>query len=145
MSHITSASLLVAMLLLGGCGRSGTWTDDPKNWQRAFRSQKPDDVVVVHSKYWRSPHWTYEYEYFFHVEANDALHRQLLEQNDLVRVEGTNAVSTRLMPFSDRPEWFAPDTPERYEVWKYADDTQSDFTVFVEKDTKDLFLADKLL
>jgi hypothetical protein len=49
-----------SLVLVTGCGylKSGTWEDDPANWERAFRSAKPEDVAVVHSRCWRSPHWS---------------------------------------------------------------------------------------
>ena len=64
-------SLPVA-IVIAGCGyfMAGTWEDDPGNWGRAFESTKPPDVAVVHSKYWRSAHWTYEFEYFFEIAPN---------------------------------------------------------------------------
>lgn len=68
--------------LVSGCHRSGVWQDDPANWRRAFGTGQPSDAVVVHSFYWRSPHWTFEFEYFFHIRANDRLRARLLEAND---------------------------------------------------------------
>ena len=62
-------------VILAACGpvKFGNWTDDPDNWGRAFQSSKPDDVEVVHSYYYRSPHFTYEFSYYFHIRANRAL------------------------------------------------------------------------
>ncbi len=45
-------------VLLAGCGPlvSGTWSDNPKNWRRAFdESQPADGISVVHSWYMRTP------------------------------------------------------------------------------------------
>ncbi len=53
---------ILAAIFLTGCHESGTWKDDKRNWQRIFRVAKPDDITVVHSWFWRSPHFTYEYE-----------------------------------------------------------------------------------
>ena len=82
-----AVGLTLASLSLG-CGyfMAGRWQDDPKNWGRAFHSMKPPDVVVLHSDYWRSPHWTYEAGYVFEVLKNDALRAQLFTENRLVRV-----------------------------------------------------------
>jgi hypothetical protein len=137
--------LLVVLLTLSGCHRSGTWTDDPKNWKRAFRSHKPKDVVVVHSKYWRSPHFTLEFRYFFHIKANQALRKQLFECNELVCIEDSNAVSVTLDQFFDKPDWFVPKSPEEYEVWEYKEETIGNFKVFIDMENQDLFLADELL
>ncbi|MBN1254757.1 MAG: hypothetical protein JXA50_05735 [Deltaproteobacteria bacterium] len=134
--------LLLGALVISGCGRSGTWTDDSKNWQRAFRSVKPDDVVVVHSKYWRSPHFTFEFQYFFHIKTNQKLHEQLFESNSLEQIQDTNAVSAAWQFFGDKPEWFLPKPPEKYEVWMYREEPKQNFKVFIDKDNKDLFLTD---
>jgi hypothetical protein len=52
--HVVPVSMLIEILLgCAGCGyfAAGTWEDDPHNWDRAFNSRKPDDVIVVHSKF----------------------------------------------------------------------------------------------
>ena len=140
----TLAILLGLLLYLTGCGyvSSGTWEDDPANWGRAFESVKPDDVVVVHSKYWRSPHWTYEFQYFFEIEPNDALRKQLFTENKLVQLAGKEAAKAKRDSFGEAPKWFVPDSVESYEVWMYADRKASNFRVFVEKATGKLFLTD---
>jgi hypothetical protein len=51
-----------AILVLTGCG--GTWVDDKRNFDRVFGFGKIPDVQVVHSYYWKSPHWSTEYQYF---------------------------------------------------------------------------------
>ena len=56
-------SLSVLLLLLSGCG--GTWVDDPGNFKRLFGGPPPKDIQVLHTYYWKSPHWTNEYQYFF--------------------------------------------------------------------------------
>ena len=129
---------------LSGCGffSSGTWEDDPGNWKRAFRSRKPDDVVVVHSKYWRSPHWTYEFEYFFQIEHNDKVKKQLFEQNEVVRLQGEEAEEAKKHFFDEPPKWFAPKAIQEYEVWVFRDEPDRNFKVFVDKKTGCLFLTD---
>jgi hypothetical protein len=70
--HWRNLGLAACLVLAAGCGylKSGTWEDDPANWKRAFKSSKPDDVVVTHSRYWRAPHWSYEAGYVFEIAAN---------------------------------------------------------------------------
>ena len=77
--------VLSALMLAAGCGyvQSGTWEDDPSNWTKAFRSTKPEDVVVLHSRYWRSAHWSYEAGHVFEVAANSKLRDQLFRENKL--------------------------------------------------------------
>jgi len=138
-----TAIYLVLLLCLSGCGyfSSGTWENDPDNWERAFQSRKPDDVVVLHSKYWRSAHWTYEFQYFFEMERNDALQKQLFTQNKLVRLEGKDAITAKNNFFDESPAWFAPKTVDKYEVW-VCEETESNFRVFADKETGNLFLTD---
>ena len=141
----TGSILCLALLLCPlGCGyfSSGTWEDDPANWERAFRSRKPDDVVVLHSKYWRSPHFTYEFQYFFEIQRNDELQKQLFAENSLVRLEGADAMSAKQRFCGEAPEWFAPKSVDEYEVWAYADEPKGNFRVFVDKQTENLFLTD---
>lgn len=133
--------LYSAVVLLAGCGSSGTWEDDAENWDRAFRSTKPADVVVVHSKYWRSPHFATEFQYFFHVQANEPLHQQLMTENKLVKLDG-DAVSLAAKEFfGEKPAWFLPKDASAYETWVFVENPQH-FRVFVDKETGDLFLTD---
>ncbi len=140
-------SIFTLILVLAvGCGyvKSGTWTDSPKNWNRAFRSTKPPDVVVVHSYYWRSPHWSYEFEYFFHIKSNDALKHQLLTANELVQVYTNNAEQYGPHCFNEKPAWFIPKPADTYEHWAYRTDSNSNFRVFIDKENGDLFLTDNI-
>jgi hypothetical protein len=142
--RIASIVWIGLLLCLNGCGyfSSGTWEDDPNNWSRAFKSTKPDDVLVLHSKYWRSPHWTYEFQYFFEIERNDKFKKQLFTQNKLIQLEGEDAREAKSNFFDESPKWFAPKTVDKYEVWVYEDRTGSNFRVFIDKETGNLFLTD---
>jgi hypothetical protein len=127
-----------------GCGyfEWGTWEDDSDNWERAFGTSKPDDVVVMHSKYWRSAHWTYECEYFFEIQRNEEFRKQLFGENELVRLEEPDAIRAKGDCFGEVPEWFAPKPGQEYEVWQYADEPKGHFRLFVDKQTGNLFLTD---
>lgn len=134
--------VVLFLLTLVGCGyvQSGTWEDDPQNWERAFHSTRPDDVEVVHSLYHRAAHWSYEFEYYFEIAANAALREQLFTENELVRLEGEDAVR-RKRGLGDAPPWFAPKPAAGYELWVYADRSGS-FLVLVDRETGALFLTD---
>lgn len=137
-----SIILLILTVVLSGCHSSGTWEDDPKNWDRAFRSNKPGDAIVLHSRYWRSPHFTLEFEYFFEIKAHEGLKKQLFMMNSLVRLEGTDAAKAFQNVFTDRPPWFLPKTEDKYDVWIYRDEPRGNFRVFIDKDTGNLLLTD---
>ena len=132
---------------LNGCGyfSSGTWEDDPHNWERAFRSKKPDDVVVLHSWFWRSPHWSYEFQYFFEIEHNDSLEKQLFEQNKLIKLDGKDATDAKNNYIVEPPDWFAPKAVDEYEIWVFEDEPERNFRVFVDKETGNLYLTDYLV
>ncbi len=136
--------VLSALLLTTGCGyfQSGVWENDPSNWERAFRSAKPDDVVVVHSTYWRTPHWSYEAGYIFEIAANPKLREQLFRENRFLRLEGAAAVESKSLCFSTCPAWFAPKAIEEYDVWGYADEPRGNFRVLIEKKTGTMFVSD---
>jgi hypothetical protein len=135
--------LMVAALSLASCGyvMSGQWEDDPKNWRRAFGSTKPDDVVVIHSKYWRSPHWTVEFGYCFKIQAHAGLRHQLFTKNRLERIDDADAARARST--CGPPSWFAPDPIEKYEAWTYLDPpADNNFIVLIDKKSGTMFLAD---
>jgi hypothetical protein len=133
-----------SLVLATGCGylKSGTWEDDPANWEKAFRSARPDHVVVVHSRYWRSPHWSYEAGYVFEVAANAALRQQLFRQNRLAKLEGPAAAEAKRLCFPECPAWFAPKSVDEYEVWRYADEPSSNFRLLIDRTTGTIFLTD---
>ena len=72
--RILALTLLVSLCV--GCHRSGTWNDNPKNWERAFGQKPPKDLKIVHSQYWRSPHFTLEFEYFFEFAPSDTFRKE---------------------------------------------------------------------
>ena len=132
---------LVVLTVSCGYVLCGKWEDDPKNWGRAFHSVKPDDVVVIHSEYWRSPHWTYEAGYAFEIQANQKLRDQLFRENELIRVPEDTVRDRESLCFSC-PAWFAPEPMIRYEVWAYSKWPDSHFRVLIDKRTGNMFLTD---
>ena len=97
---------------------AGTWEDDAHNWYRAFQRKPPSDIVVVHSKYWRSDHWTDEYSYFFEVDASPEWRVDFLKYRNAQPVPSDKARSFRDQVHSDlTPDWFAPGPASDYEVW----------------------------
>jgi len=100
---------------------AGTWEDDPRNWHRAFNEEQPAAVKAIHSKYWRSNHFTYEFIYFFEVEATPEWRDAFLKKKNLVLVSSPSARSFRTNNHSDdTPNWFAPDPVDNYDVWDKA-------------------------
>jgi hypothetical protein len=137
--RLLAAILPLLVLAAAGCRSSGSWEDDPGNWAKAFKSSKPDHVVVVHSRYWRSPHFTLEFESFFHIQANEDLREQLFTANSMHRVDKPDAETPDeyFSFFQEKPAWFLPKPRERYEVW-----VSGGFHVYIDKDNGDLFLQE---
>jgi len=97
---------------------AGSWEDDPQNWYRAFHEQPPAEVKLVHSKYWRSSHFPYEFMYWFEVEATPEWKDGLMKKRALTAVSPSVARSFRTNTHSDdTPSWFAPDPVQLYDVW----------------------------
>lgn len=105
-------------LQLQGISSAGTWEDDPKNWYRAFNEAQPEGVKVIHSKYWRSNHFTEEHIYHFEVEATPDWKNTFLQKRGLIQVAPSVARAFRTNHSeSDVPNWFAPGSVDLYEVW----------------------------
>jgi hypothetical protein len=124
------------VVLLGSCHRSGTWNDDPKNWQRAFGERTPTNITVIHSQYWRSPHWTMEYAYFF--EMRGAVRSDFLADTNLVRL-GTNS---DMNVFTPKPTWFAPKSVDQYKVYGYTNSPPSNVRILIDKTDETTFITD---
>ena len=129
--------------LASGCWvfTAGTWENDPKNWERAFGDPKPEGVVVVHSKYWRSAHWTCEFSYAFEIEPTPEVKAQLFANNlRQLTPEQVAKEKERTGP-ADAP-WFAPKDASAYDGWVYGDLPFSEFKMLVDRETGHIFLND---
>jgi len=137
---------VLVMFCMTGCGvfTSGTWEDDDGNWERAFGSAKPEDVVLLHSKYWRSSHWSYEFEYFFEIECNADFQDQIITDNNLVKLEKYVELAMNNF-FDEPPAWFLPKGADGYDVWVFEEELDSNFRLFIDKETCNLFLTDHII
>jgi hypothetical protein len=127
------------LLLTCSCHRSGTWDDDSKNWERAFSGRIPTNVAVVHSRYWRSAHWSYEAAYYF--EVTGAVRSALLSDTNLVRLPPDASMGY----FGEKPAWFAPKPLEAYEVWGYTNDPPRNYRLLIDKTNEIAFFTDHQL
>lgn len=141
---LTAAGALWLVLNCAGCGyvASGTWEDDAENWSRVFGFEQPPGVVLVHSKYWRAPHWTYEAGWFLQIAPNADFERRLFELNELVELQGAEAAAALSNTVGTEPAWFTPLSDEQYSVWIYATEPKGNFMVAIERETRTLFLSD---
>nr|BAJ07084.1 hypothetical protein [uncultured bacterium] len=110
--------LIVPVLVLAtACGyfKSGTWEDDPKNFRRAWGVPPPEGMNVIHSWYRRSAHFTREEVYYFELVGDPAFAEAFAEVNNMATADPATLEGHGFC--FDRPEWFAPEHPDRYHVW----------------------------
>ena len=133
--------LPLALLLLISLSCGGTWIDDDGNFSRVFGFSKPQDVEVLHSYYWKSPHWNVEYRYFISLKASSKFAAGLTSAESTISVAADEQV---LNSCGDkRPSWFLPKSPTSYEVW--VPKGALGYRVFRDKDEGTLFLCDERL
>lgn len=112
----TRALITFFALQASNAKNAGVWEDDPKNWSRAFGADQPAEISVIHSKYWKSNHFTDEFAYFFEVQASPEWKNAFLKQLNVEPVPASKARGFRVN--SDlTPSWFTPDPIDAYEVW----------------------------
>jgi hypothetical protein len=127
--------LTIALLLvLVACG--GTWIDDPRNFKRIFDFDKPPDVTVIHSYYWKSPHWTVEYRYYIALACPRKFGDGLTDLMTHATPDQANIDSC-----GEKPEWFLPKLLSSYEAWIPKTDTG--YRVFRDKEDSTLFVCDQ--
>ena len=137
--------VILAASLLVGCHESGTWKDDARNWKRVFRAPKPDDITVVHSWFWRSPHFTYEYEYYIQIQKHADLQKRLLTMNPMKQLTLEKDMQEATVWSQHRPTWFVPKPVAQYELWVYSNAPNSAFRLLIDRETGALFLSDTQL
>jgi hypothetical protein len=131
---------LLTLLALTACHRSGTWDDDPKNFQRAWDQPAPGDLQIRHSWYWRSAHFTREEAYYFQFARHDALMRGFIAENRLHPVRDPAAVDMSDYSCFTRPPWFAPKPMTAYNAW-VTPPNASPALILEDRATGDFFIS----
>jgi len=129
-------------LIFGACSylKAGQWDDDSRIWGRAFNGDVPTGWSVVHSRYWRSTHFTYEGGYYFGVKVSAQIRESLERQPDLIKYE-TNQPTKMDGPCATRPNWFAPKPPTSYDAWRARGGT-GNYRLLIDKETPEVFFSD---
>mgnify|MGYP001405871250 CR=1 FL=1 len=107
--------IVFLIAFLTGCAPAGEWADDPRNFTRAWDTPCPEGVVVLHSWYWRSWHFTREEVLFFQFRANSAFRDRFIQSNAFVPVAPAAVFSRGYCRTT--PSWFLPGAPSRYRAW----------------------------
>ena len=110
----------------------GTWEDDSNNWIRTFGTLQPSSIEVIHSKYWRSAHWTKEFEYFFELKFSK-------EELDSFLAELKEDSEKSVTSFTGKPEWFLKGEGSDYRAFSLGG---SYVRIFVNTKTGHLFIWD---
>lgn len=130
-------AIVSTLTLLMACHRSGTWVDDPGNFKRAWGTEPPAGVQVVHSWYWRSGHFTREEIYYFQLRAEEAYAEAFAAENHL---EVSSPSELGQLSFADpKPVWFAPKDPTAYRIWSTGSQESPGF-VLADRGTGDIFI-----
>jgi len=136
-------TVLVAFILvvgLCGCHRSGTWVDNPGNWQRAFGRPPPKELEVVHSIYWRTPHFTREDGWTFHIKSAPSFYKEWLAAYKVKHPDSAAFLKLDYLK-KDKPSWFLPKPMADYEIW-VIDEPYSNFWLFIDRSTGEWFVTD---
>lgn len=130
----------VCVFLLSGCHRSGKWVDDSGNWKRAFDRPQPKELQIVHSVYWRTPHFTREDGWTFQFKSPPSFYKEWLGAYKVRHPD--SAELQRWESFKkDRPSWFLPKPMADYEIW-VIDEPDSNFALFIDQTTGEWFVTD---
>jgi hypothetical protein len=127
-------------ILLCGCHKSGTWTDDAGNWKRAFGRSPPKELQIVHSIYWRTPHFTREDGWTFHIKSPSSFYKEWLAAYKVRHPDPAELQRLELLK-ADKPSWFLPKPMTEYEVW-VIDQPDSNFGLFIDRTTGEWFVTD---
>jgi hypothetical protein len=136
--------LCLAAAVFCGCHESGKWEDDARNWKRAMGYAKPKDIEVVHSLYWRSPHFTREDGWTFQIKAPASFSKEWLAHYK-VKHPDADKLATLEQLKRERPTWFLPKPIAEYEIWVLADDQpepRGNFWMFIDRSTEEFFVTD---
>lgn len=106
--------LTILFLLFNSCG--GTWENDNDTWEKTFGEEKPKEIELLNSYFWKSSHWTYEFEVFLEMKYNQ---KWLLKIINDYEMEAYLDFSLDEIGFvNEKPIWFTPKKEENYIIFK---------------------------
>lgn len=136
---------IILSLTLLGCGYidSGVWENHPNNWIRAFNESKPDGIDVVHSRYMSTPHWSHEFEYFFHLRPSDLATKRFTQPPGMKPYTSKDELFLPVDSFfQEKPAWFLPKELVAYDIWIRSVEPRGNFRVFKDRESGDLYITE---
>lgn len=131
---------MVNFIVSCGYVSSGIWENDDKNWSRAYGIPLPDSIELLHSWYWRSPHWTLEQAMYFETKDNDELKNTYILDPTIIELPDND--TTDMGFFKEKPKWFLPKPFKSYRIYKGNKNESDNFLLFIDKENGNLFWTD---
>ena len=132
--------LAATAFVLAACHRSGAWSDDPRNFERAWNQPAPTDLRIAHSWYWRSAHFTREEAYYFQFARHVQFMRGFIGENAFQPVADATSVTVSDYSCFSRPIWFAPKPMAAYNAWT-APPNAARAMILEDRATGDFFIS----
>nr|WP_321222153.1 hypothetical protein [uncultured Psychroserpens sp.] len=108
--------ILVAITFFN-CG-AGTFENDPETWYKVFGEDPPEQIQVINTRFWKSAHWSYEFELYAEFKAShDIINSLLLER---YRFKETTNPMLDLGFADEKPKWFVSKDFEQYSIYESA-------------------------
>ena len=135
MTNMKNKQLLIFFLSITifNCS-SGTFENDPNTWAKVFNQKKPGNVEILNSRFWKSAHWSYEYEVFIEFKASkEFIDDYFIKYDSLISPDEDNY---HLLDdfFFDKPKWFQPKEYKDYQIW-ISNDKWNDTKLFINKNS----------
>lgn len=109
-----SKRIIFVFLITLSCG-SGTFINDPETWNKVFGEDIPKEIEVVNSRFWKSAHWSYEFELFAKIKSDKKFISEYFI--DHYNLESNNVYSTLFL--EDIPNWFIKKNAIKdFDVWQ---------------------------
>jgi hypothetical protein len=137
MKRLLTLSALLTLL----CGCTGQWTDDPKNWKRAFSdSAPPEGVTIVHSFYRLTRYEPREEDWAFELKLSPERRKLMFENFKLRPLERGDTPVVELLT-TNQPRWFLPKSKTSYNTWVSTEQYGVYVGAFEDKESGNIFLT----
>lgn len=121
-----SIQFILLLLITCSCG-SGTFENDPKSWNKVFGEDIPEEIEVRNSRFWKSMHWSYEFEFFAKIKSD----KSFLKEYFIDHYELNKSKIHATLFLEEIPNWFLSDKDYKdFEIWEGGPNS---ITLFLDK------------